>query len=245
MGAGKRFSRLLMKLGLKKFKGVLRARESDRRTGTWQSYAGPSHFAKSLDEPQQLCNAAHECLVNLSRVHHTLYLRGTIIVVGLQNSGKSTIVNFLKDDANKHRFSLRGKGNIVRHVAKVLSNTCRPNCYCENSYHELSGICKSAVKVGRVVNTVLCTSHSLQVEEITPTVGFSVEQVKLEKCKLTIVDLSGDKRYHKLWSCYYEEAQAIIFVIDAVDRDSLGEAKGCLMEVVSHEHLQVAPITHT
>jgi len=107
--------------------------------------------------------------------------KGTIIVVGLQNSGKSTIVNFMKDDANK-------------------------------------------------------------VEETTPTVGFSVEQVKLEKCKLTIVDLSGDKRYHKLWSCYYEEAQAIIFVIDAVDKAALGEAKGCLMDVVSHEQLQKIPL---
>ena len=61
-----------------------------------------------------------------------------------------------------------------------------------------------------------CTCPFLQVEEITPTVGFSVEQVKLEKCKLTIVDLSGDKRYHKLWSCYYEEAQVFSQQIDNI-----------------------------
>mmetsp|Transcript_15874 Transcript_15874/g.26802 ORF Transcript_15874/g.26802 Transcript_15874/m.26802 type:complete len:193 (+) Transcript_15874:256-834(+) len=108
-------------------------------------------------------------------------LKSTVLVVGLQNSGKSTIVNNLKDDANK-------------------------------------------------------------VAEITPTVGFSVEQVQLEKCKLTIVDLSGDQKYHKLWSCYYEEAQAIIFVIDATDRGSLEEAKGRLMEVVLHDHLQKIPL---
>mmetsp|Transcript_27546 Transcript_27546/g.38026 ORF Transcript_27546/g.38026 Transcript_27546/m.38026 type:complete len:188 (-) Transcript_27546:105-668(-) len=108
-------------------------------------------------------------------------MKGTVIVVGLQNSGKSTIVNCLKNPEDK-------------------------------------------------------------LQEVAPTVGFSVEQVYLEKCKLTVVDMSGHKKYTRLWECYYQDAQAIVFVLDATDSERMSEAKDVLMEVIVDERLQKLPL---
>jgi len=108
-------------------------------------------------------------------------LKGTIIVLGLANSGKSTIVNWLKDP------------------------------------HD-------------------------QIQEISPTVGYSVEQVQMDKCKLTVVDLSGQLKYAKLWECYYEDAQGIVFVVDACDPDKLVQAKDVMMEAVTDDRLRRLPL---
>ncbi len=38
-------------------------------------------------------------------------------------------------------------------------------------------------------------------------VGYSIEEFKWSKAKLTIVDLSGATKYQSLWSHYYAQAQ--------------------------------------
>ena len=80
--------------------------------------------------------------------------KAKIIIVGLDNSGKTTIINYLKPPK------------------ETLS-------------------------------------------EVTPTVGFKVESFKQEKVNFTCFDMSGQGTYRSLWQEYYQEAQGVIFVIDA------------------------------
>jgi ADP-ribosylation factor-like protein 6 len=54
--------------------------------------------------------------------------------------------------------------------------------------------------------------------EVTPTVGFQVEAFSKNNLNFTIFDMSGQSRYRELWSHYYREVQAIIFVLDSTDR---------------------------
>ncbi len=83
--------------------------------------------------------------------------KSKIIIVGLDNSGKSTMINMLK-----------------------------PKKYAE--------------------------------VEIAATVGFKVETFSKSKIDFTVFDMSGQSKYRSLWEQYYEEAEAIIFVIDSADR---------------------------
>ena len=54
--------------------------------------------------------------------------------------------------------------------------------------------------------------------EVTPTVGFNVEQFSRSSINFTVFDMSGAGKYRNLWEHYYKDAQAIIFVIDCSDK---------------------------
>jgi hypothetical protein len=54
-------------------------------------------------------------------------------------------------------------------------------------------------------------------DELTPTVGFSVEHVDWQRSKLTVIDMSGQERYHRLREHFFHDAQvsdalAILFI---------------------------------
>nr|XP_005992054.1 PREDICTED: ADP-ribosylation factor-like protein 6 isoform X2 [Latimeria chalumnae] len=59
---------------------------------------------------------------------------------------------------------------------------------------------------------------SARVQDIVPTIGFSVEKFSTSSLSFTVFDMSGQGRYRNLWENYYREAQAIIFVIDSGDK---------------------------
>ncbi|CAL8070228.1 unnamed protein product [Calicophoron daubneyi] len=79
-----------------------------------------------------------------------------VLVVGLDNSGKTTILNMLKPKE------------------------------CQNT-------------------------------NIVPTVGFSVEKIIAKPLEFTCFDMSGHNRYRSLWEHYYQDCDAIIFVVDSSD----------------------------
>eukprot|EP00899_Mesostigma_viride_P006581 jgi/Mesvir1/15924/Mv08248-RA.1 len=108
-------------------------------------------------------------------------VKAEILVIGLENSGKSTIVNTLRAEK-----------------ARML--------------------------------------------EIAPTVGFSIERLQLGRCQLTVMDMSGQPVYLKLWQCYYQDANAIVFVVDAADPSRLDTARGILQAVLEHPDTARRPL---
>lgn len=81
--------------------------------------------------------------------------------------------------------------------------------------------------------------------EVVPTVGFSVERFTVYKTKLTVVDMSGDlKKYKSLWECYYEDTDAVIFVVDSSveNASELELARKALREATQHERLKNVPL---
>ena len=80
-------------------------------------------------------------------------------------------------------------------------------------------------------------------QEIVPTVGFSVERFSLHKCKLTVIDMSGQAKYVDLWECYYKECQAVVFVIDAASKpEAVKESKEMLHGMLRHGELKGRPL---
>ena len=65
--------------------------------------------------------------------------------------------------------------------------------------------------------------------DTTPTIGVNYKalvSVKgIDKTKFNIFDMGGNNRERHNWKKYIQEADAIIFVIDSIDRKTFEEAK--------------------
>eukprot|EP01122_Echinamoeba_exundans_P009056 TRINITY_DN3118_c0_g1_i1.p2 TRINITY_DN3118_c0_g1~~TRINITY_DN3118_c0_g1_i1.p2 ORF type:complete len:188 (-),score=59.40 TRINITY_DN3118_c0_g1_i1:747-1310(-) len=58
-----------------------------------------------------------------------------------------------------------------------------------------------------------------------PTIGFNVERLKYRSLDFTVWDIGGQDRIRKLWRHYYNNNDAIIFVIDSNDEERVDEAR--------------------
>lgn len=58
-----------------------------------------------------------------------------------------------------------------------------------------------------------------------PTIGFNVETVEFKKIKMTIWDVGGQDKIRPLWRHYYQNTQAIIYMVDSSDQERIEAAK--------------------
>ncbi|GMI32744.1 hypothetical protein TrCOL_g5736 [Triparma columacea] len=77
--------------------------------------------------------------------------------------------------------------------------------------------------------------------EVTPTVGYNVEEFSKNNLNFTVFDMSGEGRYRNLWEHYYESVQAIIYVVDSTDNLRLCVASDELQSLLSHPSLSSRP----
>ena len=54
-----------------------------------------------------------------------------------------------------------------------------------------------------------------------PTIGFNVEEVTYKNITFTMWDVGGQEKIRNMWRYYYENTNAVIFVVDSNDRDRL------------------------
>eukprot|EP00826_Nyctotherus_ovalis_P028373 TRINITY_DN2241_c0_g1_i4.p8 TRINITY_DN2241_c0_g1~~TRINITY_DN2241_c0_g1_i4.p8 ORF type:complete len:175 (+),score=56.46 TRINITY_DN2241_c0_g1_i4:3420-3944(+) len=71
--------------------------------------------------------------------------------------------------------------------------------------------------------------------DIVPTPGFGVEKFKKNKINFTVFDMSGQSKYRTLWEQYYEEAEAVIFLVDSSDKFRVPIARNELDLLLSHK----------
>jgi small GTP-binding protein len=75
-----------------------------------------------------------------------------------------------------------------------------------------------------------------------PTIGFNVEEVRYKKLTFVIWDIGGQDKIRKLWKYYFQETSALIFVVDASDRDRIDEAKEQLLYLLNQDELDKIPV---
>jgi len=75
-----------------------------------------------------------------------------------------------------------------------------------------------------------------------PTIGFNVETLEFKNVKITLWDVGGQHKLRPLWKHYYLNTQAVIFVLDASNRDRLGEAQSELVKLLSEKELKDASL---
>jgi len=81
-----------------------------------------------------------------------------------------------------------------------------------------------------------------RLDKVSPTVGLNVAKLKTCGERLLVWDLGGAKPLRSIWERYIEEAEAIIWVVDASDEERLEESKETLRALVSRPNLIHRPL---
>lgn len=92
------------------------------------------------------------------------------------------------------------------------------------------------------LKTMYSDSEGLPPDRIVPTVGLNIGRAEALKSKLIFWDLGGQIGLRTIWEKYYEEAHAVIYVVDAACQSRFEDTKSALEKVLRHEDLQGAPI---
>eukprot|EP01118_Nematostelium_gracile_P002961 TRINITY_DN1340_c0_g1_i1.p1 TRINITY_DN1340_c0_g1~~TRINITY_DN1340_c0_g1_i1.p1 ORF type:complete len:188 (+),score=45.93 TRINITY_DN1340_c0_g1_i1:21-584(+) len=61
-----------------------------------------------------------------------------------------------------------------------------------------------------------------------PTTGFDIRDTKYKGVKFTIYDVAGGQKVRELWKHYFEDTDAVVFVVDSSNPDRFAEAKAAL-----------------
>lgn len=85
------------------------------------------------------------------------------------------------------------------------------------------------LKLGEVVSTI-------------PTIGFNVETVTYKNITFTVWDVGGQYKIRHLWRYYYQNTDALIFVIDASDADRMADVKKEFDDAIRSDELRDAAI---
>ena len=85
------------------------------------------------------------------------------------------------------------------------------------------------LKLGEVVTTL-------------PTIGFNVETVVYKHISFTVWDVGGQTKIRPLWQHYYENSDAVVFVVDSSDRQRFAEAKEELDGMLADDRLRAASL---
>mmetsp|Transcript_39296 Transcript_39296/g.78189 ORF Transcript_39296/g.78189 Transcript_39296/m.78189 type:complete len:211 (+) Transcript_39296:150-782(+) len=88
--------------------------------------------------------------------------------------------------------------------------------------------------------TILYRLHLGQVVMTQPTIGSNVEEVKHDNITFQVWDLGGQEKLRAHWSTYFQETDAVVFVVDSNDQDNMVLAKMELFNVVLQEDLKYA-----
>ena len=90
--------------------------------------------------------------------------------------------------------------------------------------------------------TILYRLHKDEVVQTVPTVGFNVESVSYKNLKFQVWDLGGQTSLRPYWRWYYENSNAIIYVVDSTDKDRLDIARQELELMLEEEEVKGLPL---
>jgi len=77
-----------------------------------------------------------------------------------------------------------------------------------------------------------------QYDEVVPTVGFKIEQFVKNNISFTMFDMSGASTHRDLWTAYYSDCDAVIYVVDCKDKLRICVAKKELDDMLENPDLK-------
>lgn len=90
--------------------------------------------------------------------------------------------------------------------------------------------------------TILKKFNGEDIDEISPTLGFSIKTLEYKGFKLNVWDVGGQSTIRSYWRNYFEQTDAIVWVVDSSDKRRLGIAKAELEKVLKQEKLAGATL---
>ncbi|KAM4602220.1 ADP-ribosylation factor-like protein 11 [Polymixia lowei] len=92
-------------------------------------------------------------------------------------------------------------------------------------------------------STLLARLLTGQVMDTSPTVGFNVGTLDLDKnTALTVWDVGGQSSMRPNWRFYLEGCKALVFVVDSSDVTRMPEAQKVLKKVLGDENVRGVPL---
>ncbi|EOR04577.1 ADP-ribosylation factor-like protein 5B [Wallemia ichthyophaga EXF-994] len=88
--------------------------------------------------------------------------------------------------------------------------------------------------------TILYRVTQGEVIATAPTVGSNLEQLEYKNLKFALWDIGGQQQLRSTWSAYYNQAKAIILVVDSCEIDRLAVVKEELHRACQDEQLDDA-----
>ena len=81
-----------------------------------------------------------------------------------------------------------------------------------------------------------------EIDHIMPTQGFNIKKLHQQGFDATLWDLGGQKAIRRYWRNYYDNSNAIIFVIDSSDKRRVEEAGIELHDLLKDPKLAKVPL---
>jgi len=77
---------------------------------------------------------------------------------------------------------------------------------------------------------------------VEPTLGFSIRTIQRDKYKLNCWDVGGQKSLRTYWRNYFEQTDALVWVVDSADQRRLDTCKEELRTLLQEERLSGATL---
>ncbi|CAE7721303.1 arl3 [Symbiodinium sp. CCMP2592] len=90
--------------------------------------------------------------------------------------------------------------------------------------------------------TILKKLSEEDISHIMPTQGFNIKSIMQDGFKLNVWDIGGQKAIRPYWSNYFENTDALVYVIDSSDRRRLEESSAELRELLAEDKLGGTPM---
>jgi len=79
------------------------------------------------------------------------------------------------------------------------------------------------------------------IQQITPTQGFNIKSVSQAGFKLNVWDIGGQKHIRPYWKNYYQNTDAIVYMVDSADERRTDEAAEELTTLLEEADLAGVP----
>lgn len=86
--------------------------------------------------------------------------------------------------------------------------------------------------------TILYKLHIGEVLSTVPTIGFNVEKVQYKNVIFTVWDVGGQEKLRPLWRHYFNNTDALIYVVDCCDRDRVEKAASEFKQIIDDPLMQ-------
>jgi ADP-ribosylation factor-like protein 3 len=90
--------------------------------------------------------------------------------------------------------------------------------------------------------TILKKLSEEDIQHIMPTQGFNIKSLQHEGFKLNVWDIGGQKSIRPYWRNYYDQTDALIYVIDSADTRRLEETGVELGQLLEEDKLAGVPV---
>ena len=90
--------------------------------------------------------------------------------------------------------------------------------------------------------TILKKFKGEDIDTISPTLGFDIQTFDFRGYKLNVWDVGGQKTIRSYWRNYFDQTDALVYVIDAADHRRMEETSMELGQLVDEAKLADIPV---